>query len=202
MKKDEMEIRTGVIILAAGSSSRLGQPKQLLEFKGKTLLEIAVEAAQSSLADSCVIVLGANADLIVEKIRNTKVDQVINENWESGMASSMQKGLKYLIEKSDPDQVILMLSDQPFVDSNIINSLIENKINYDNEIIACSYNGTLGVPVLFTKKYFPELLSLTGNEGAKKLVMAHQDDLHTIDFPKGAIDIDTMEDYLNLKKDS
>jgi molybdenum cofactor cytidylyltransferase len=199
MKK---EIRTGVIILAAGSSSRLGQPKQLLEFKGKTLLEIAVEAAQNSLADSSVIVLGANADLIVEKILHTKVDRVVNENWENGMASSMQKGLKYLMENSEPDQVILMLSDQPFVDSKIPNLLIKNKLNTSSEIIACSYNGTFGVPVLFTKKYFPELLSLTGNEGAKKLVMAHQDDLHAIDFPKGAIDIDTIEDYLKLKNDS
>jgi molybdenum cofactor cytidylyltransferase len=196
MKK---EIRTGVIILAAGSSSRLGQPKQLLEFKGKTLLEIAVEAAQNSLADSSVIVLGANADLIVEKILHTKVDRVVNENWENGMASSMQKGLKYLMQNSDNDQIILMLSDQPFVDSKILNLLIENKLNTNSEIIACRYKETFGVPVLFTKKYFPELLSLTGNEGAKKLVMAHQDDLYAIDFPKGAIDIDTLEDYLKLK---
>lgn len=196
------KFRTGVIILAAGSSSRLGQPKQLLEFKGKTLLEIAVEAAQNSLANSCVIVLGANADLIVEKIRHTKVDQVVNENWENGMASSMQKGLKYLMENSEPDQIILMLSDQPFVDSKILNLLIENKLNTNSEIIACRYKETFGVPVLFTKKYFPELLSLAGNEGAKKLVMARQDDLHTIDFPRGAIDIDTIEDYLNLKNDS
>jgi len=199
MKK---EIRTGVIILAAGSSSRLGQPKQLLEFNGKTLLKIAVEAAQNSLADSSVIVLGANADLIVEKIRHTKVDRVVNENWENGMASSMQKGLKYLMENSDPDQVILMLSDQPFVNNETLNLLIENKLNTSSEIIACSYNGTFGVPVLFTKKYFPELLSLTGNEGAKKLVMAHQDDLHAIDFPKGAIDIDTIKDYQRLKSSS
>lgn len=199
MKK---EIRTGVIILAAGSSSRLGQPKQLLEFKGKTLLEIAVEAAQNSLADSSVIVLGANADLIVEKILHTKVDRVVNENWENGMASSMQKGLKYLMENSEPDQVILMLSDQPFVNNETLNSLIENKLNTNSEIIACSYNGTFGVPVLFTKKYFPELLSLTGNQGAKKLVMAHQDDLYAIDFPKGAIDIDTIEDYQRLKSSS
>ena len=129
MKK---EIRTGVIILAAGSSSRLGQPKQLLEFKGKTLLEIAVEAAQNSQAQSCVLVLGANADLIVEKIDHTKVDRVVNENWEKGMASSMQKGLKYLMENSDPDQVILMLSDQPFVNKEILNLLITNKLNNQN----------------------------------------------------------------------
>jgi molybdenum cofactor cytidylyltransferase len=196
------EIKTGVIILAAGSSSRLGQPKQLLEFNGKTLIEIAVEAAQNSFAQSCILVLGANSNLISERVDHSKVDKVINENWENGMASSMQKGLKYLIENSAPDQVILMLSDQPFVDSNILNSLIENKINTDSQIIACSYNGTFGVPVLFTKKYFPELLSITGNDGAKKLVMAHQNDLNTIDFPKGAIDIDTIEDYLKLKTDN
>jgi molybdenum cofactor cytidylyltransferase len=199
MKKVEKEIKTGVIILAAGSSSRLGQPKQLLEFNGKTLLEIAVEAAQNSLAQSCVLVLGANADLIVEKIDHTKVDRVVNENWEKGMASSMQKGLKYLMENSDPDQVILMLSDQPFVNKEILNLLITNKINTNSEIIACRYKETFGVPVLFSKKYFPELLSLIGNEGAKKLVMAHQNDLYAIDFPKGEIDIDTREDYLKRK---
>jgi molybdenum cofactor cytidylyltransferase len=199
MKK---EIKTGIIILAAGSSSRLGQPKQLLDFNGKTLLETAIDAAQKSLAQFCVLVLGANSNLISERVGHLKVDQVINENWENGMASSMQKGLKYLMEKSAPDQVILMLSDQPFVDSNIINSLIKNKINTHSEIIACRYNGTFGVPVLFTKKYFPELLSLNGNEGAKKLVMAHQDDLLTIEFPLGAIDIDTMEDYQRLNSSS
>jgi molybdenum cofactor cytidylyltransferase len=202
MKKDEKGISTGVIILAAGSSSRLGQPKQLLEFRGKTLLEIAIEAAQNSSAQSCVIVLGASAELISGSISHVNTGLVINENWENGMASSMQKGLKYLMKNSGPDQVILMLSDQPFVNSEILNSLIEKKMNTNCEIIACSYNGTLGVPVLFTKKYFPELLSLTGNEGAKKLVMAHQDDLHTIDFPQGAIDIDTMEDYQRLKSGS
>lgn len=196
------EIRTGVIILAAGSSSRLGQPKQLLEFKGKTLLEIAVEAAQNSLAQSCVLVLGSNSNLIFERISHTKVDRVINENWKNGMASSMQKGLKYLMENSDPDQVILMLSDQPFVNNEILNLLIESKLKSNNEIIACTYKGTIGVPVLFTKKYFPELLSLSGSEGAKMIVMSHKEDLHLVDFPEGAIDIDTTEDYQRLKSGS
>lgn len=196
------ELKTGIIILAAGSSSRLGQPKQLLEFNGKTLLEIAVEAAQNSLAQSCVLVLGANADLIVEKIRHTKVDRVINENWENGMASSMQKGLKYLMKNSDPDQVILMLSDQPFVNIDILNLLIESKLKSNSEIIACTYKGIVGVPVLFTKKYFPELLSLSGSEGAKKIVMSHKEDLQLVDFPEGAIDIDTIEDYQRLKSGS
>ena len=196
------EIKTGVIILAAGSSSRLGQPKQLLEFNGKTLLEIAIEAAQKSFTQSCVLVLGANALMISDYIKHFQIPQVINEIWHDGMASSMQKGLRYLIENEAIDQVILMLSDQPFVNNEILNLLIENKLNTHSNIIACSYNGTFGVPVLFTKKYFPELLSLTGNEGAKKLVLSHQDDLETIDFPKGAIDIDTIEDYQKLKSSS
>ena len=196
------EIKTGVIILAAGSSSRLGQSKQLLEFNGKTLLEIAIEAAQKSFTQSCVLVLGANALMISDYIKHFQIPQVINEIWQDGMASSMQKGLRYLIENEAIDQVILMLSDQPFVNNEILNLLIENKLNTHSNIIACSFNGTFGVPVLSTKKYFPELLSLTGNEGAKKLVLSHQDDLETIDFPKGAIDIDTIEDYQKLKSSS
>jgi molybdenum cofactor cytidylyltransferase len=191
-------LKTGIIILAAGSSSRLGQPKQLLMYQGKTLVGRAIDTAFESKPDACILVLGANYELIKREFQNTNVDIVINDDWELGMASGMQKGLNFLEKKVVPDQVILMLCDQPFVDSKLLNSIIEKQAETGKGIIACHYNGTIGVPALFTRKYFSELNKLNGSEGAKKVIYEHLDDTEKIDFPKGAIDIDTLEDYVRL----
>ena len=110
-------MKTGIILLAAGSSSRLGRPKQLVELGGKTLIQNAIEEAKKCQADSMVVVLGWNPDLIQTGFESKNVNVVFNKSWEEGMASSMQTGLKFLIENSQTDQVILMLCDQPFVDA-------------------------------------------------------------------------------------
>lgn len=191
-------LKTGIIILAAGSSSRLGQPKQLLMYKGKTLVRKAIDTAFESKSNACVLVIGANLELISNEVQDTKVDIVINKDWESGMASGMQKGLEFLENRIAPDQVILMLCDQPFVDSELLNSIIEKQAKSGKGIIACHYNDTIGVPALFSRKYFPKLIDLKGSEGAKKIIYAYQDDLLKIDFPNAAIDIDTPEDYKRL----
>jgi molybdenum cofactor cytidylyltransferase len=110
----------------------------------------------------------------------------------------MQKGLNYLTKYNVPDQVIILLCDQPFVSSAILDSLIETQKATGKGIVACRYSETLGVPVLFTKKYYPEMLALKSSEGAKKLIYAHLDDVAEVDFPEGSVDIDTYEDYENL----
>ena len=160
--------KTGIIILAAGNSSRLGKPKQLLQYQGKSLIQRAIETATKVRSKGSVLILGANLELILKDIRNSKVNVVINNNWKEGMASGMQKGLEYLEKKLAPDQVILMLCDQPFVNSELLNLMIEMQIKTRKGIVACHYNNVLGVPVLFTKKYFRELGTLVGSEGAKK----------------------------------
>ncbi len=191
-------VKTGIIILAAGSSSRLGQPKQLLKYQGKTLVRRAIDTAFESKSDTNVLVLGANFELIEKEGQETNVDIIINDDWELGMASGMQKGLNFLENKIAPDQVILMLCDQPFVDSELLKSLIKKQAETGRGIISCHYNGTFGVPAMFTRKYFPELNKLKGAEGAKKVIYAHLDDLEKVDFPNGAIDIDTPQDYMKL----
>lgn len=188
----------GIIILAAGSSSRLGQAKQLLKFKGKTLLEISLHAASDSLAEQIVLVLGANRDQIQQEVNLSSYYQVTNKNWENGMASSMQTGLKHLLQKQEINAVILMLSDQPFIEVNTINNLIINYLNSDKGIITSTYQNTFGVPVLFDQKYFNELLELQSKEGAKTIIYKHLDDVEKVDFPNGAVDIDTYEDYEKL----
>ncbi|WP_439475384.1 nucleotidyltransferase family protein [Algoriphagus formosus] len=192
-------MKTGLIILAAGSSSRLGRPKQLIEFQGKTLIQRAVKFAVKSKTNSLVVVLGWNPELIQSGFDSTQTPSVINENWEEGIASSMQVGLRFLMENEQPDQVILMLCDQPFVDTKLLDQLILAKKKSGKGIVACTYSDTLGVPALFDQKYFEEMLALKGSEGAKKVILKNREDVFTVNFPLGEIDLDTEADIEKLK---
>jgi molybdenum cofactor cytidylyltransferase len=188
---------TGIIILAAGPSSRLGQPKQNLVYKGKTLLQRAIETAMASICEMVVVVLGANLEFIKPTIANYSVDIVENADWNEGMASSIRTGLKRALQISpDVQSVILMLCDQPYVDTYIVNMLIATKTK--EGICACAYNDTVGPPVLFDAVYFDELLALTGAEGAKKVMQNNAEKIKFIPFDLGRIDIDTPTDYKNL----
>lgn len=187
-------MKTGVILLAAGSSSRLGRPKQLINYQFKTLIQHSIEAAQYSAADDLVVVLGSNSELIQTGIESKEVPVLVHTHWEEGMSSSMQCGLRYLLETSQVEQVILMLCDQPYVSQELLDQLINLKKASGKGIVACSYAGTVGVPALFDQTYFPELLALQGTEGAKKVILNHQEDTFLVDFPLGAIDLDTEKD--------
>ena len=180
--------------MAAGSSSRLGRPKQLINYQGKTLIQKAIEAAQDSAADDLVVVLGSRSDLIQTGIESKEVPVLFHANWEEGMSSSMQCGLRHLLETSQVEQVILMLCDQPYVSQGLLDQLMDGKKSSRKGIVASSYAGTVGVPALFDQDYFPELLALKGTEGAKKVILNHQADTFIVDFPLGAIDLDTEED--------
>lgn len=187
-------MKTGVILLAAGSSSRLGRPKQLINYQGKTLIQKAIDEAQNSQADCLLVVLGANPDLIQTGFDHTKTPFVINPNWQFGMSSSMQAGLRFLMEKKAIDQVLFILCDQPFVDASLLDQLITTKEESGKGIVASAYSNTSGVPALFDRRYFEELLQLTGSEGAKKVIFNHQAEVQALDFPLGAVDLDTEED--------
>ena len=187
-------MKTGIILLAAGSSFRLGRPKQLIEIQGETLIQKAIDEAKMSQADFLVVVLGANADLIQTGFDYSSTPFIVNPDWQNGMSSSMQVGLRFLMEKEEIDQVLLMLCDQPFVDASLLNKLINSKKTSGKGIVAAAYSNTLGVPALFDRRYFEELLQLNGSEGAKKVIFNHQAEVHALDFPLGAVDLDTEED--------
>ncbi len=187
---------TGLVILAAGESSRLGEPKQKVLFKGKTLLQRTIDTALHSACRPIIIVLGAYANEIQAEIESEDVIIYHNLQWEEGMASSIRIGIEVLEKtESEASDVIIMVCDQPFADTTLLNLMLNKKAITGKEIIACSYKKTLGVPVLFDKKFFPELLSLEGEEGAKKLIMKHTEFVADIPFPPGSFDIDTNEDY-------
>ncbi|KQR94804.1 hypothetical protein ASG01_02750 [Chryseobacterium sp. Leaf180] len=189
---------TAIVILAAGSSSRLGSPKQLLHFKGKTLLQNVIDEALK-VTENVIVVVGDENLEILKEIRNAEFIQ--NKKWETGMGSSVTEGLKFIL-KTFPhiNQCIFSVCDQPFLTFDIFIKLIELKESSHKKIVACQYSETTGVPVLFDKKYFPELLSLYGNEGAKTLLKRFSDDVATVDFQKGSVDIDTADDYEKLEK--
>lgn len=190
---------TGIIVLAAGSSSRLGRPKQLLAYQNKSLIEHVTGEALKANLYPVVIVTGANAEKVLVSLHKEKVEIVYNEHWRQGMASSIVAGIsKILYLHHKLEDVIISVCDQPFVSSELFKQLSEMKADTGKGIVACSYADTVGTPVLFGHKYFESLFQLRGEEGAKKLLKLHEDDLAAISFPQGSIDIDTAEDYKNL----
>src|ERR1700749_3847202 len=183
---------TAVIILAAGESSRLGQPKQNLLFNGQTLLERTVNSALQSNCDPVIIVLGANADKINPI---TGVTILYNKDWQEGMASSIRIGIDEINRNLSVNNTIILLCDQPFVNATLLNTLIEKHTQTGKPIIASAYSGITGVPVLFQRSLFAELLLLGGHEGAKKILITHANGIATVPFEQGNIDIDTISDY-------
>ena len=190
----------GIVILAAGASTRLGKPKQLLQYRGKTLLAHAINEAVNSNADAVVVILGKDANLFKKEIDEGKVRVAINSSWEEGMASSLRLGLDTLInDKPYIDAVIFMVCDQPHVLSSILNELIITQQKTTKQIVTCNYGEAIGPPALFHKSLFNELMQLKGDAGARKIIQQHSDEVATILFSKGKIDIDTNEDYEALK---
>lgn len=191
----------GIVILAGGASTRLGKPKQLLQYHGKTLLNHAVNEAFNAKADAVVVILGKNADLFKREIDKEEVRVVINRDWEEGMASSVRLGLDTLLKiKPYIDAVIFMSCDQPHISSLVLNKLITAQQKTTKQIVTCNYGESIGPPALFHKKYFRELAKVKGDVGARNIIQQNMNDVATILFPEGKIDIDTEEDYEALKK--
>ena len=190
-----------IIILAAGESSRMGSPKQNLNYNGQTLLQGAVKNALA-VAETVLVVLGANRENIEYAIKDQPVQILINANWIEGMASSISLAVSEL--QTNYPQVtsaIVMVCDQPYANAELLQQLTDAGNSYEKGIIASAYKDTFGVPALFKAKYFPYLLALKGKDGAKKLLLMHADDVQLIPFPLGAVDIDTTEDYDRLTGD-
>lgn len=189
--------KLSILILAAGSSSRLGSPKQLIEFEGKTLIERITEIALS-ISPEVSVVLGGNEDLILPKLERFKglIATIHNPDWKEGMGSSIRVGVEKLAQNSD--LILILLCDQPFVTKSLLQNILQTYDNFQQPIVACVYTNTLGVPILFHKSIFPELLKLSGNQGAKSFLHLYQEKCSVIPFPEGDVDIDTKDDVEKL----
>lgn len=185
--------------MAAGASTRLGEPKQLLRYQGKSLLRHAAQEALEAGFSPVVVVLGANAGKLIPEVAGIPVRVVQNPGWQEGMASSIRVGLGELLSmKPELADVTFMVCDQPYVDASLLKRLMQAKQAGRSGIIASAYQETIGTPVLFDKVYFPELLALKGQEGAKKILLRYAAAVTSLRFEAGAIDIDTQHDYRAL----
>ncbi len=186
------------IILAAGESKRMGQPKQLLPFRGSTLLGQIVENLLQSQAAETIVVLGSQAEKIIPQIAREPIRIVVNPDFEQGMSSSIKCGLNHISEAADG--VMIVLGDQPLIEKETIDLLIEKHRQSERGIILPVYKGIRGHPVIFKMKYKDELLRLTGDIGGKQIVERHPSDVLEVevDSESVVISIDVESDYQSL----
>lgn len=196
---DNEKSTIAIMILAAGASTRMGTPKQLLLYQGRSFLKYITEIAIASVCQPVVVVLGANAEQIHTQIKQLPVKVVNNLDWACGMSTSIKNGIELLNNLPQKiEAVVITLCDQPFVSPQIINQLVDAYYLTKKPIIACEYGDTLGVPALFSQTFFSELATLKEASGAKKVINNNLNEVFSIPFPLGDIDIDTPTDYEQL----
>jgi molybdenum cofactor cytidylyltransferase len=190
---------TGAVILAAGGSSRFGQPKQLLAFRGKTLVRTIIDAAHEAGCSPVVVVIGSNGEKILPELAHANVTEVRNVNWQRGIGSSIRSGVRALTDRApNIEAILLLVCDQPAVNARVIEGLIATHEATKKEIVASSYVDTVGVPALFDRSLFERLLSLGDEAGAKSIILQNPERVARFTFPEAAIDIDSWEDWEKL----
>jgi molybdenum cofactor cytidylyltransferase len=189
-----------VLIMAAGASRRLGQPKQLLEYKGETLIRrISNEALKAKIGE-ITVVTGYDHENIEKEISDLKVNVFYNEEWEEGLGASIRNGLKHILDiNPQTNAILLSMVDQPFVDATHLKKLVAAYDAARPMIIASAYSSTFGVPILVDSFYFDALKKLKGDEGGKKIFANYIKNIVEIPFIEGKIDIDEKKDLEKLE---
>lgn len=188
--------RVAAIVLAAGASTRMGRPKQLITHFGEPLVARASEAVVEAGADPVVVVVGAHAEQVrpaLDEVRGISV--VVNTQWETGIASSLVAGLHAIADEAW-DGVLVTLADQPFVSAETLRRLLR-AFHSGARLVASDYDGAPGVPAVFGAEYVPELLRLTGDSGAAKWLRGRASDV-TVIPAEGLFDVDTPADLERL----
>lgn len=200
----ETTSQTGLVLLAAGASTRMGQPKQLLRYEGESLLQRALRIAMGTPFRPVAVVLGARAEELEAELEGADALAVYNSAWASGMGSSVSAGLEALLcAEPELDAVCFILVDQPHLTPAHLGELhrqLEQAPEKPGTVSA--YDNTLGVPAIFRKRLFPELLKLHGQKGAKPVIEKYKDQLISVSFPQGQADLDTPEDWREFLRDT
>ena len=191
--------RIALVLLAAGGSTRMGAPKQLLRFAGQTLLRRAAETALATPCRPVVVVLGDRAAELAPELAGLDLHACVNANWPDGMGGSIKAGLRYALnEDVRVDGVLLALCDQPLVGPADFGRLIDAARRSTRPIVATAYPGSPGVPALFARSTFADLLAIDDAAGAKSLLISAPDRVETVPITAALADVDTPGDYARL----
>ena len=191
---------TAAVVLAAGASSRLGQPKQLLEFRGKTLVRRTVDAAIEANCSPVIVVTGNAHAEVKNALAEANAILVQNSKWRRGVGTSIRVGIQHVIENApEVNATLLLVCDQPFVDVDVLSALIALHSESGKPIVASRYADTLGVPALFDQSIFPELLRLSSDAGAKPIILLNHARVAEFSFPRGDVDVDTLQDLKSIR---
>jgi xanthine/CO dehydrogenase XdhC/CoxF family maturation factor/CTP:molybdopterin cytidylyltransferase MocA len=186
------------LLLAAGGSRRFGSFKQLLEFRGESLLRRAARMSSEVLEGRVVVVHGPKPNKCQRELSGIDVAHAVNADWEHGVATSLRAGVRAL--PGDCAAVLVLLCDQPLVGADQIRALLRAWAAAPERIAASAYAETLGVPAVFPRKYFTEMQQLSGDRGAKSVIEANRASVTAVSIPEAALDIDTQEDYASMLK--
>jgi molybdenum cofactor cytidylyltransferase len=187
-----------VLILAAGSSSRLGQPKQLLPFKETTLLEHTITCAQS-VSDNVFVVLGGNQSAIQSAVDLQDIEVILTQDWYKGIGSSISSGIKSITKTiQDTQSIMILLCDQPKITNELLVELVAIHEEKQKLISACKYGNSFGVPAIFNKSMYNDLKELKDDAGAKIIIGKNKNKTSFLNFSDGIIDIDNPDDLMHL----
>lgn len=187
-----------VLVLAAGASTRLGQPKQLVRLDGRPLLHTMVTHAVAAAGHAVTVVLGAHAQELAMLLKHSPASVIINRQWEEGLGASIRCGIAALPPACDA--VLIMLADQVGLTGDDLKRLMSAWKGQDGVIAASLYSGTVGVPAIFPHWCFAELMALRGDRGARMLLLRHTDRLTRVPMSNAAHDLDTPEQLANLRR--
>ncbi len=191
----EKEKDTALILLAAGASKRLGKPKQLLKLGENFLINHIIGVMNRSAGSRIYVVLGAYADDIKQVLTGDNINVVFNPDWEKGLGSTIKTGLRAAINHTENlDSVVFLTVDQIELAPGNIDNLIELRKKTFADIVASEYDNTTGIPALFSKKFFPEILSLPDSQGCNSIIKKYSDIAAAVPFPGGGTDVDYPSD--------
>ena len=191
-----MKRNIAAVVLAAGSSRRMGTPKQLLRIGSGTLLRRSVEQAIASSVRATFAVIGVNAEQMRDELRQLPMRLVENARFAEGIGTSICAAIETIERETPPfDAVVLLTCDQPNVSAASIDRLIAEHARSGAQLVASAYAETLGVPALFAREYFGALRELPPDKGAKEILMRHRRQVVPVPFEPAAVDLDTPADY-------
>ncbi len=194
------EFRCASVILAAGASTRLGRPKQLILLNGEALLHRTARLAIEAGCSPIFVVLGFEADRMRGQLDGLPVEIVINPQWEEGMGSSLRSGITALCQtRPESGGVLVLVCDQPRLSRDHLRDLLNrhqaNRPNRGIAITASAYGGRSGVPAVFSASLYPELLASAGDQGARNVILSHAAEVESVSWPEGEMDLDLPEDF-------